>query len=167
VFGAGDFLCEFMRYCGGGILTVRSSLDLNGLSAALATTEASTVGYPALAVDRVIHYRTTISFTDFSLEPLFDATGGLDTLYVHHAGSPGSAADGKPNAFRYHDPNPVPAQGPVAVFGFPLFFLEQGSVEQGTGTFKAARVMVDWLRSEQQRFFDTRAPRGGKASGGR
>jgi hypothetical protein len=161
VFGSGDFVCEFMGYCGGDILSVRSSPELNGLAATQATTEALTGGFPDLAIDRVLRPGTTnISFTDFSLKPLFDPTGGLDTLYVHRAGSPNSAVDGKPNAFRYHDPGAIPRQGPVAVFGFPLFFMEQGSVEQGTGTFKAARVMVDWLRSEQQRFFDTRAQKG-------
>ncbi|TPW14762.1 MAG: hypothetical protein FD129_1019 [bacterium] len=101
------------------------------------------------------------------LTPTFDTTGGLDSLYRHRAGLTSSGMDLKPNAFRYHDPNPVPSQGPIAVFGFPLFFLQQGSVEQGTGTFKAARVMVDWLRSEQQRFFDAHPPGGGRASGGR
>jgi hypothetical protein len=156
-FGADDFPCVFMNLCGGGFTTVRTSPTHARFVSAEPTPDALAGGFPQLTIDSgLLPNTSTLGFTDFMLMPTFEASGGLDSLYVHSASSPTSAADGKPNAFRYRDPDPVPSQGPVAVFAFPLFFLNQGSTGSGTGTFGAARLMLDWFRAEQQRFHDTR-----------
>jgi hypothetical protein len=156
-FILGDFLNDFMRISGGGFLSPRSNLDRNGLQSAAPTAKGAAVGLPPLLPDAAFFPAGTIGFTDAMFTPSFEATGGLDSLYVHRAG-PTSGMNNKPDAFRYHDPSPVPAQGPVAIFLFPLPFLVPGSVAEGTGTHQAARVMVDWFRSEQQRYFRTNSP---------
>ena len=87
-------------------------------------------------------------------EPKFGITG-LDTLYnATTTAAASSFFRNKPIAFRYADPDPVPAQGPVAVFGFPLHFFKQGSVTgsledgtiQGTGVKGMAAAMFRWFR---------------------
>jgi hypothetical protein len=162
-FVQGDFLCEFMQICGGAFMNVRSNSDNNGLAGVDASVEGAAIGLTALEIDRTVYTASNpaISFTDAMFTPTFDATGGLDTLYTHRAPRTTSGMHRKPNGFRYADPRPMPTQGPLMVFGFPLFFLQQGSVESGTGTFAASRILIDWLKSEQQRYFATRGAPGG------
>jgi len=156
-FIPGDFLCEYMQICGGGFYSVRGSPDVNGLLRAEPTAKASSAGFRTLEIDRTIVVNNpTISFTDAMFTPTFDGTFGLDSLYIHRAPRTNSGMDRKPNGFRYHDPNVMPSQGPSVVFGFPLFNLLQGSSTDGTGTFGTARLILDWMKSEQRRYFDSR-----------
>ncbi|MDZ4804392.1 MAG: hypothetical protein SGI90_05995 [Candidatus Eisenbacteria bacterium] len=160
-FAPGDFLHDFMVISAAAIKNIRTNLARDGFVWAEPTTEAAGDGFPILEIDRArFPNLANLNACDIMTSSIHDRTGGLDSLYRHRTGVTTSGADRKPNAFRYSDPNPVPNQGPVTVFGFPLFLLEQGSVEQGTGTFKAARLTVDWMRSEQQHFLDTRTPHG-------
>jgi hypothetical protein len=151
----GEFPCDFLGICGGGFQSPRTNLDANGFTGADPKTSGAPTGLPSLNLDHAVVPGPALGFTDGMFVPSFEETGGLDTLYTHRAARATSGMNRKPDAFRYHDPDPVPDQGPVAIFTFPLMALEQGSVEAGTGTFKAARVMLDWFRAEQQRFRDT------------
>ncbi|HEX7878448.1 MAG TPA: hypothetical protein VF720_03510, partial [Candidatus Eisenbacteria bacterium] len=156
----GDFPCDFMQVCGGAFMNVRTNTNVNGLAGVDASGEGAQLGFRALEIDRTVFTTGSIGLTDAMFTPTFDVTGGLDTLFTHRAPIATSGMHGKVNAFRYHDPDPIPDQGPVAIFGFPLFFLQPGSVESQTGTFHTARLMIDWLRSEQQRYFLTHSAAG-------
>jgi hypothetical protein len=63
------------------------------------------------------------------------APPGLDTLYCYEAYGPaqtpshGSVFQGKPCAFRYASRAPVPEQGKVAYFGFPLEYFDVREVK--------------------------------------
>ncbi|MDZ4804394.1 MAG: hypothetical protein SGI90_06005 [Candidatus Eisenbacteria bacterium] len=156
-FVQGNYLCDYMKICGGGFFNARTSAEINGLLRAEPTPEGTSVGLRTLAIDRtVVVNNPTIAFTDAMFTPTFDDTRGLDSLYIHRAPRTTSGMDRKPNAFRYRDPGVMPSQGPIAVFGFPLFKLQQGSVADSTGTFSTAKIMLDWLKREQVRYFALR-----------
>jgi hypothetical protein len=159
-FAAGDFLYEFMKMNGGGIQNIRQNLDTNGLTRVVPARDMIAEGNTTpIDIDRTFYtVSVPINFGDAMFTPTFDPTGGLDTLYTYVAARPTtSPANGRPNAFRYADPNPMPAQGPVAVFGFPLHFLQQGSAADRSGTFGMARTMLEWLRRHHDRYINSRS----------
>ena len=85
--------------------------------------------------------------------PVFDQTGGLDTLYTYVPNRTTGAAPflNRPTALRYHDPNVNPSQGPVAIFGFPTHFLQNGAATatENTGVQGMAKLLVAWLKQHQ------------------
>jgi hypothetical protein len=158
-FQPGDFLYEFLRMNGGDIRNIRSSIDRDGLARANPAADAIAEGLVTpLEIDTGFYTVNTpaLSFCDAMFQPTFDPTGGLDTLYTHGAARTNSSANRRPNAFRYHDPNPLPGQGPVAVFGFPLHFFRQGSAAERTGTFGMAATMLEWLRRHHDEYVASR-----------
>jgi hypothetical protein len=158
-FGPGDFLNDYMNVVNGAFKNVRNNSVVNGFVRAEPEPGIVTLGFPTLAVDRgVFRPSGGINACDVASTIQVDPTGGLETMYTHVAAMPNSGTNGRVNALRYRDPAAVPDQGPLAVFGFPVFFLEQGS-ESGTGSFEMARLMIQWLKGEQQRYFDTHPPR--------
>jgi hypothetical protein len=166
-FGPGDFLYEFMGLAGGGFANVRSNLDVHGLVRLEPTAAARADGLlTPIGIDRAFYPGTTpISFGDVMMDPVFNASGGLDSLFTYGAAQAASAVHRRPNAFRYADPDPVPDQGPVAVFGFPLHVFEQGSAAEKTGTFGVAATMIDWLKRHHDRFVATRGASPAMAGG--
>jgi hypothetical protein len=159
IFETNDFLFEFMKMNGGGIQNIRQTLATHGLVEVNPAPDMRLEGNTtSIGIDRDFYtVSTPINFGDAMFQPTFDPSGGLDTLYTYVAIRTISPAHNRPNAFRYADPNPIPSQGPVAVFGFPLHFLQQGSAEQRTGTFGMARTMLEWLRRHHDRYIDSRS----------
>ncbi|TPW09950.1 MAG: hypothetical protein FD129_2038, partial [bacterium] len=127
-FDRGDFLYDFMGIGTAAIRDVRTNLSRDGFVRAEPTPEGIANGFPILEIDRTrFPNNPNLTGCDIMTSPIHDGTRGLDSLYIHRAGLTNSGANTKPNAFRYHDPNPIPNQGPVAVFGFPLYYLNQGT----------------------------------------
>jgi hypothetical protein len=155
-FFAGDFLHDYMNIVNGGFKNVRTNPVVNGLVRADPAADVAGEGFPALHVDRNV-FRTEggISFCDIATALQVDPEGGLEAVYTHVPAVLTSGTNTKVNALRYADPDPVPSQGPVSVFGIPLFFMEQEGTSGPTGSFETARLMLQWLRSQQQRYFDT------------
>lgn len=158
-FAPGDFLYEFMRLSGGDIRNVRANVERDGLVRLDPARDAMAEGLTApIEVDTDFFRISTpiVSFGDAMFQPTFDATGGLDTLYTYGAARTSSAVNRRPNAFRYHDRNPLPSQGPVAVFGFPLHFFQPGDAAAGTGTFGMAASVISWLRRHHDDYVASR-----------
>jgi hypothetical protein len=148
-----DFPCDFMRICPGDFRNAKNRPQDNGMTRALPTAEAQLEMFPPLEIDSTAFVQVRdlkgIPFVDAMFQPTFDADGGLDTLYTLDTPRSTSSFRGKPTAFRFADPNPVPEQGPIAIFGFPFHLLKQGSAEERTGVKGMARSMMEWLRSHQ------------------
>jgi hypothetical protein len=149
-----NFPCEFLKLCGGPFWHVTTNFARDGLAGASPTPAAAAEGYGDLVLDPAVFPGTTIPQADVLAAPLF-GPGGLDSLYVYRTPRP-SGLDGKPNAFRYHDPDPLPVQGPVAVFGFPMALMQPGSAGGPSGSHRTAALLVDWFRGQQRRYFESR-----------
>jgi hypothetical protein len=150
IFIPGDFLYEFMKIDGGGFYDVRGNVNNDGMVRADPSPEAASLGFPVLEIDRTIYTPSgPLPFCNSMYTPTFDNTGGLDTLYTYVAGRSTSSMNRKPTSFRYFPTDPVPTQGPVAVFGFPLHFLQIGSASEGTGVHGLGKKMIDWLLANQ------------------
>jgi hypothetical protein len=160
-FSAGSFPCDFLHICAGNFETVRDNPARNGLIQAAPTAGARGEGFPSVEMDSTLYpfyaSQKGIPFVDVMLQPTFDTEGILDTLYtLSVTPQPSSSFRGKPCAFRAFDPNPVSGHGPVAIFGFPLHFLKQGTVEvvdgklQGSGVKGVAASLFDWFRAQRR-----------------
>lgn len=153
-FGPREFLYEFMHIDGGEFRDAKNAVDQHGLIGADPSARGIAEGYPPLTIDRTIFPQSNqgIPNCDAMFSPTLDPTGGLDTLYQYVAMRTMQTEPfrGKPTGFRFHDPDPEPRQGPVALFGFPLHYLQNGSVVEGTGVHGMARLMVEWLRQHQR-----------------
>jgi hypothetical protein len=143
----GEFMCDFMHLCSPSFRDVRSEQRLrDGMLAAQPTAEASAELFPPVEADSAMRSAVGgIANVDAMFEPNFEP--GLDTLYVLQTVLPTSSYRNKPIAFRYADPDPVPAQGPVALFCFPMHLVKQGTGEARTGAAGLARSLIDWFRS--------------------
>jgi hypothetical protein len=158
-FAPGDFLYEFLRLNGGDVRNIRANVERDGLARLVPAPVAIGEGLTTTIEVDTDFYRVTnpvLSFGDVLFQPTFEPTGGLDTLYTYGAARTNSSANRRPNALRFHDPDPLPGQGPVAVFGFPMHFFQQGSAVEGTGTFGLTASMLAWLRRHHDEFVEAR-----------
>jgi hypothetical protein len=153
-----NFPCEYMGICASSIRSVRENTKVDGMVRGYPTARAAREFFPVVETDSTVFNHAAlggIPFVDAMFTPTTLARGGLDTLYTMGAARDGvggggvSAFNGKPIAFRYADPDPIPAQGPVAILGFPLHFLKPGSAAARTGTHGLMRSLADWFRSRQ------------------
>lgn len=152
-FSSGEFLYEFMKIDGGEFRDSKNQVNVHGIIKAVPTPRALAEGYPEMEVDRTMYTPTTqgIPYCDAMFSPVLDQTGGLDTLYTYTAMRSNSTFQNKPTGFRYHDPDPVPDQGPVAIFGFPTHLMQNGAATatENTGVLGTAKLLIPWLKQHQ------------------
>lgn len=159
-FGARDFVCDYLHICGGDIRDAKTG-NGNFLTRANPTAVARRFKMPTVEVDSTLFALslTGVNLTDAMFQPTFFLEGGLDTLYTYEPTRSNSAFNGKPLAWRYADPKPIPEQGPVAIFGFPLHRMKEGRPWAGPDTSSAPGThmqgmvssMVWWFKQHQYR----------------
>jgi hypothetical protein len=155
-FGGDDFTTDFLHITGGDFRTVKTNPQTNGLVRARPNPQAASELFPALEIDSTL-FNSTVLGGIWAIDAMFEpklGIAGLDTVYVAEETARSSSFLNKPIGFRYADLDPVPEQGPVVVFGFPLHFFKQGSVTgslddgtiQGTGVKGMAAAVFRWFR---------------------
>lgn len=171
-FSARDFVTDYLHVGGGDFRSAKSVSVGNGhgLIRAHPTAKAAGERFPIIEADSTTFAFGSlggIPFYDAMFQPTFFLDGGLDTLYTAEPLKTQSGFRNKPIAWRYADPNPVPEQGPVGVFSFPMFRMKEGSPWAGpNSTDQAGRnmrgafsAMEDWFRKNQARASEYLTPR--------
>jgi hypothetical protein len=150
--GADDFACRYLRLCGAEIRTVRDRYRTDGLVGATPTPDARLEGFPDVSVDSTLSHPNIAGLvgSDALFQPVFDGTGGLDTLYTAVPATPTSRFARRPMAFRYFDPAPGAKRGAVAVMAFPPHYMKPGTAAARSGVAGMAIAMIDWFRRHER-----------------
>jgi hypothetical protein len=150
--GPDDFACRYFQLCGAEFRTVRDRSQQDGLVGATPTPDARLEGFPDISLDSTLVHPNLSGLvgSDAVFQPVFDATGGLDTLYTAIPATPTSRFLGRPMAFRYFDPDPGAGTGAVAVVAFPPHYMKPGSAAARSGVAGLGIAMIDWFRRHER-----------------
>lgn len=159
-FDSRSFVCDYLHICGGDFRDAKTGSG-NYMTRARPTATALKFKMPLVEVDSALFASSLggINLVDAMFQPTFFLEGGLDTLYTCQPVRSTSGFNNKPIAWRYADPKPIPEQGPVAVFGFPLHRMKDGRPWAGPDTASAPGThlqgmvssMVWWFKQHQYR----------------